>query len=151
MNQEGIQTAIYNQLVGIGYPVFDNVPQDTGYPYIVIGDDTSVEWDTDDSIGSESTITIHAWSRYRGRKEVKEMLRAIYSALHRAEFSVEGGYLVECGAEFQETFLESDGLTRHGVIRFRLLVDEGTFSDLYATTEAGTYLQTEAGYYLVMN
>lgn len=79
------------------------------------------------------------------------MLRAVYNTLHRAEFAITGGYLVECGAEFQETYVESDGLTRHGVIRFRLLLDEATYAETYSVTESGDYLQTEAGYYLVID
>jgi hypothetical protein len=54
--------------------------------------------------------------------------------------------LVECVGEFQETYLESDGLTRHGVIRFRLIVE-----DINATlvTESGLLLETESGDLLV--
>jgi len=149
MKQEEIQAAIYAQLAPLGYQVFDNVPQDSAFPYLVIGDDTSVEWDADDFIGSDSTVTIHAWSQYRGRKEVKEMLRVVYNALHRAEFAIEGGALIECSAEFQQTFVESDGLTRHGVIRFRVLVEDTEFDSTYLTSETGSYLQTQAGFYLV--
>ena len=147
--QEEIQAAIFAQVSSIGYPVFDHVPQDTEFPYIVIGDDTSIPWDTDDSIGSETTCTIHVWSRHRGRKEVKEIMRTIYEALHRQELSIIGGSLVECQAELQESFMDPDGLTRHGVIRFRLTVDSAAYENTYLTSEDGALLQTEAGYYIV--
>lgn len=123
MMQEQIQAAIFTRLSSVGTPVYDHVPQDTPFPYIVIGDDTSTAWDTDNSIGSESTLTIHVWSRQRGRKEVKEIMADIYASLHRHDVSISGGVLVECAAEFQESFLDPDGITRHGVIRFRLIVD----------------------------
>ena len=147
--QEEIQTAIFEQVSSIGYPTFDHVPQESTFPYIVIGDDTSVPWDTDNSLGTETTCTIHVWSRHRGRKEVKEIFRTLYEKLHRAEFPIIGGALVECQAEFEESFLDSDGLTRHGVIRFRLTVDSAPYANTYLTTEDGALLQTEAGFYIV--
>lgn len=149
MMQEEIQAAIYAKVAAIGYPTFDHVPQESAFPYIVIGDDTSIPWDTDNSLGSETTCTIHVWSRHRGRKEVKEIFRALYEALHRAELSIVGGALVECLSEFEESFLDPDGLTRHGVIRFRLIVDQGTYTDTYLTTESGALLQTTEGFYIV--
>jgi hypothetical protein len=149
MMQEEIQAAIYAKVYAIGWPTFDHVPQETTFPYIVIGDDTSIPWDTDDSIGSETTCTIHVWSRHRGRKEVKEIMRTIYEALHRQELSIIGGALVECQAELEESFMDPDGLTRHGVIRFRLTVDSAPYQNTYLTSEDGALLQTEAGYYIV--
>jgi hypothetical protein len=142
MKQANIQQAIFREMEELGHPVYDHAPQVSEYPYIVMGDDTSIPFDTDRSIGSESTLTIHVWSRYRGRIECKEILQEIYDKLHRAELVVLGCHLVECAAEFQETYLESDGLTRHGVIRFRLIVE-----DINATlvTESGLLLGTESG------
>jgi hypothetical protein len=121
--QSAIQSAVFARLSALSTPVFDHVPQKTEYPYIVIGDDTSIPWDTDTSVGTETTCTIHVWSRQRGRKEVKGIMDAIYTRMNRAEFAVNGGQLIECIYEFAETFLDPDGLTRHGVIRFRLTVD----------------------------
>lgn len=149
MMQEEIQAAIYAKVSAIGWPVYDHVPQETEFPYIVIGDDTSTPWDTDDSIGSETTCTIHVWSRHRGRKEVKEIMRTVYEALHRQEVSIIGGALVECQAEFQESFMDPDGLTRHGVIRFRLTVDAAPYTNIYLATEGGALLQTAEGFYIV--
>jgi hypothetical protein len=149
MMQEEIQAAIFARVSAIGYPTFDHVPQDSVFPYVVIGDDTSIPWDTSDSLGSETTCTIHVWSRHRGRKEAKEIMRTIYEALHRAEFPIIGGSLVECQAEFEESFMDPDGLTRHGVIRFRLIVDSAPHTNTYLTTESGAMLQTSEGFYIV--
>lgn len=120
-----IQKAVFDVLQSaLSVPVFDHTPQDSPYPYVVIGDDTSVPWDTDDSLGTEATVTVHVWSRYRGRAEVKELLEHIYDALHRQDIAIAGVDVIESIAEFQQTIVESDGLTRHGIIRFRLTVDE---------------------------
>lgn len=125
MKQVNIQAAIFAKLnTALTVPVFDNVPQKTAYPYVVIGDDTSVPFDTDDSLGTEATITIHVWSQYRGRKQVKEIMQQIYDALHRGNVAVSDALLIESQAEFEQTIVESDGLTRHGIIRFRLTIDQ---------------------------
>lgn len=128
MNQWNIQVAVRTRLLAtsslfliVSDRVYDDVPQDTVFPYVVIGDDTSIPWDQDCKTGADTTLTIHAWSRYSGRKEVKDMLQAIYNGLHNFELNVTGGHNVLCQAEYEETFLDPDGATRHGVIRFRLL------------------------------
>jgi hypothetical protein len=123
MMQSAIQAAIFARLSTLSTPVFDHVSQATAFPYIVIGDDTSIPWDTDTSVGTETTCTIHIWSRERGRKQVKDIMDTVYASLNRSSFAIAGGVLIECIYEFSESFLDPDGLTRHGVMRFRLTVD----------------------------
>jgi hypothetical protein len=126
MNAElEVQKAIYSVLdTALSIAVYDDVPDNAAAPYVVIGDDTFVEFDSDGATGFDATVTVHSWSTYRGRSQVKDIMGAIYAALHRAEFTVTGYNLVGCDCEFSETFLESDGVTRHGVQRFRILIRE---------------------------
>lgn len=121
-----IQKAVYARLIStydLNVPVYDHVPQDAAFPYIVIGDSTAIQWDTDDSLGTESTITIHVWSRFRGREEVKEIQGQIYDALHRHELDIDGCHTVTCEWEHADSFVDPDGITRHGVSRFRILAE----------------------------
>lgn len=110
--------------------IYDAVPQvkdsgsDLPFPYVTLGDDTMLDWDTDTSVGKEATITIHSWSRYRGRLEVKDIQGAIYEALHLSQLNVSGYHTVLCLSEYSESLLDPDGLTRHGVQRFRLIIDK---------------------------
>ena len=110
--------------------IYDNVPEavdagnDSVFPYVTIGDDTFLEWDTDNSQGKEATLTIHSWSRYRGRKEVKEIQGAIYNVLHLSNLNITGYYSVLMLSEYSETLVDPDGLTRHGVQRFRLIMEK---------------------------
>lgn len=127
-----LQRAVFDRLSGFsGMPdVYDHVPQaaDSGsavpFPYVTIGDDIHIPFDTDDSVGAESTITIHSWSRARGRKEVKEIQAAIRSALQRFDLVVDGFALVTVEFDSSESFMDPDALTKHGVSRFRVLLDE---------------------------
>lgn len=128
MNAWPLQEAIYSRLTGssalaafVGPRIYDDVPQTTPFPYVVVGDDMSIPWDQDACAGTESTVTLHVWSRYSGRKEAKQILAVLYALLHNAELTVSGSQTVLFRAEYQETFLDPDGMTRHGVIRFRTL------------------------------
>jgi hypothetical protein len=132
MIQLQIQKSIYEKLtddldlIDLVNGVFDHVPQGQDYPYITIGEDTSLEWDTDTNLGQESTLTIHTWSREYGRAEVKTIMSAIYRVLHRQPLEIDDGAHVLSNVEFSETFLEADGVTRHGVMRVRVIVDDLT-------------------------
>jgi hypothetical protein len=118
-----IQKAIFTRLTnGLTVLVFDDVPDNQPKPYVVVGDDTVIEWDTDNNTGFESTITLHVWSDQPGRGEVKTIQGEIYDLLHRAEFSVIGYNLINCAFEFGDTVLDVNGVTRHGVQRFRLIL-----------------------------
>ena len=65
--------------------VFDDVPENTAYPYVVIGEETATNIDTKDKDAHEHTLTIHVWSQYRGRKEIKNIMSSVYTTLHELE------------------------------------------------------------------
>lgn len=126
MSEWNIQKAIFDALDGvISVAVLDFAEQDTAYPYVSIGESTFLPWDTDTETGLEGTITIHTWTRGRGRKANKDIQREIYNALHRASLTVAGGDAVGIDFEFSDTVRDADGFTVHGVQRFRLLFDQG--------------------------
>lgn len=113
------------------YPaIYDIPPQQqisedpSKFPYVVIGDDTAAEFDTDDRNGQETTVTLHVWSRYRGKKEVKQIIDALYTALHTLQLSIQGQHTVFCYWEFAESVPEPDVLLQHGVTRFRIVTQE---------------------------
>ena len=130
--EAALQKAVFDRLSAhSGMPdVYDHVPQqrdsgsDVPFPFISIGEDTHVPFDTDDSVGSEATITIHSWSRSKGRAEVKGIQASIREALQRVELDVEGWALITIEFDFSETFMDPDTVTRHGVQRFRVLLDQ---------------------------
>ena len=104
--------------------VFDDVPQDTAYPYIVIGEETASNISTKTLDMHEHTLTIHTWSQYRGRKEIKVIMEQIYDTLNNASLSVSGGQAVNMKQEFLTTLVDADGITRHGIMRFRAVVSD---------------------------
>lgn len=132
-----IQTAIYQRLTGyaplttlVRSNVFDFVPASAQPPYVVIGDDTCIDRSDKLTNGWEATLTIHCWDFEKaGRKSVKQIMSAIYDALHRQEASVTvtGFSLVSLQSEFEQSFQDTSEIGAadhfyHGVQRFRALV-----------------------------
>ena len=104
--------------------VFDDVPEGTAYPYVVIGEETATNIGTKDKDMHEYTQTIHVWSQYRGMRDVKEIMEQIYTLLNDYSITVSGASAISLRHEFQTTLTEGDGLTRHGVMRFRVVVSD---------------------------
>lgn len=104
--------------------IYDNVPQGTEFPYVTIGEDSHAEWDTNTTLGSDASIVVHTWSRDRGRAETKRIQGAIYDVLHRANLTRAGFRFDSCDFVTSQSFLDSDGLTRHGVSTFRILLEK---------------------------
>ena len=70
--------------------VFDDVPTDTAYPYIRIGEETISENSSKDNDIFEHTLTIHIWSQYRGRRDIKDIMKQVHDTLHDSSLSVTG-------------------------------------------------------------
>lgn len=104
--------------------VYDHVPQNTDdLPYITIGDTTVIDASTKTEDGNEQTLTLHCWSRYQGHKEVWQMIEALNDALDDIALTVSGNTPVFIFSEFADAFLDGDGRTYHGVVRFRMMID----------------------------
>ena len=102
--------------------VFDFVPENTAFPYVKVGEETAVDNGTKTLQGNDHTLVIHTFSRYRGSKETKEIMSRIYALLHESSLTVSGASLVNLRFEFSDIIKENDGLTTHGLQRFRAMV-----------------------------
>lgn len=123
--QQAIYTALTNQITdldGQTVIIYDDIPEDVRYPYIAIGEETAANAGTKTVDAVEHTVTIHAWSQYRGRREIKHLMQSVYDLLHDTGITVSGASLVNMRQEFHTTLAENDGITRHGVMRFRAVV-----------------------------
>lgn len=127
--QFALQTTIFNTLNGdsnltetLGATIVDDVPHGTAYPFITMGDARSSEYDTKTDVGGEITIELHLWSQYKGSKEVKQMMDRCHSLLHNSSLSVTGFNLINLRFEFSDIMRDPDGITRHGVMRYRAII-----------------------------
>ena len=106
----------------MGAGVFDEVPEGTATPYVTLGYGTAIDYGTKDTDGGSYTVTFHVWSEYRGSKECKQIMDRIHTLLHNHSLSVTGFNLINLRFEFSEILRDPDGITRHGVMRFRAVI-----------------------------
>ena len=111
--------SVYNKFCCESY---DFVPDNSAFPYVKLGEETAVDNGTKTLQGNEHTLVIHSFSRYRGSKEIKEIMSRIYALLHESSLSVSGASLVNMRFEFSDVIKENDGRTSHGLQRFRAVV-----------------------------
>lgn len=125
-----VQSAIYTILNGdstldgiVGNnKIFDNVPQDTAYPYVVIGNINVINTGTKTLDGNEYNLDIDVWSEYRGKKEISDAMERIYELLHDTTYSVSGANFVNSQVRSTITLVENDGITRHAVLSLSVIV-----------------------------
>lgn len=127
-----LQAAIYQRLTQAPVSlsaVYDQPPEDVAGVYTLIGDETAIDWDTDDADGNECTVTIYSYHTNTGQqttvtgyKDLKERMESIYNALHHYALSVNGYNALQCVQEFREVRRSADGLSRQGIQRFRILI-----------------------------
>jgi hypothetical protein len=134
-----LRTSIYSRLSGYSAlttllsssgAIYEFVPQeladtDAEFPFLFIGDMDASEFDADDRTGARVPITLHAWSRYRGKKECAEILDACYDALHRyTALAVTGYNVIDVQWDGSQIMRDPDGLTYHGIGTFAVLMDK---------------------------
>lgn len=129
IGQFPLQEIIYTTLSGdntltstYGAGVYDEVIEGSTFPYVNIGHETAVDYSTKDVDGAEYTVTLHIWSQYTGSKEVKQILDRIHDLLHDSNLTVTGFNLINVRFEFSDIMRDPDGITRHGVMRFRAII-----------------------------
>ncbi len=120
-----LQSAIFSLLSGdsnldslVGNnKIFDSIaPQDTAYPYVIIGLETIRDVGTKTLDGNIYNVDIDVWSQYRGQKEIKEIMERIYNLLNNATISVSGASSIMSYVVNTVTLTEVDGITRHGIV-----------------------------------
>jgi hypothetical protein len=113
-------------LVGAGR-IFDDVPQGTSMPYVVLGPATERDWSTGSDPGtdhgSEHILAVHVWSDARGKKETHAIIAAVRATLHEAALAPAGHRLVTLRHELSEVRRSASGEAMHGTVRFRAVTE----------------------------
>tara|TARA_R100000808_G_scaffold48_2_gene291 strand:- start:415 stop:849 length:435 start_codon:yes stop_codon:yes gene_type:complete len=95
-----VQAAIFTALNGnvtwdsANVPVYDLPQPGTAYPYVLIGDDIDVPFDSHSTPGTSTDLTIDVWTKSEGRKDCKGIARAVDVLIDRVgdppSFTVSG-------------------------------------------------------------
>ena len=80
INLSSYQKAIYDELVKLGYNVYDEVSEEAKFPYIVIGDIDFSEGQKNFNDLLDINLNILVWSLWEGKKEVNGILSNIINA-----------------------------------------------------------------------
>ncbi len=108
-------------LVGLVKEILDDK---TAFPKIWLEDGGAADWSNKDDNGLEANITLHIGSRVEGTKEIRGLMDKCHAALHNQDLTLESGQSVLCQFLRHDMVIDSDGVTRHGVMRFNLLISE---------------------------
>lgn len=125
-----LQKAVYAALAGnagigalIGDRIFDGPPRSLAFPYVTLGDARAADWSTATEEGTEHRLQLHAWSRERGKAECWAVIDAIRAVLDAAALGLDGHVLVNLRFEAADVGQDRDGITWHGVARFRAVTE----------------------------
>ena len=103
--------------------VFTHVPQELEtYPYVVLFDSGMDSEDNDSYLGFEGVFNIHSWSDQRDMAVIGNIQKAIYDVLHHADLTMTGYTVPEIHQEFSTILRDPDGITLHGVQRYKILI-----------------------------
>lgn len=107
--------------------IYDRVPPTVQFPYVSIGAESALEddpgGDEDCGVGYEVTIGLDVWSRAVGKPEMKRIAGAVRAALHLQDLELDNHRLVLLEHVATRYLTDPDGLTSHGALDFRALID----------------------------
>lgn len=119
-----LQSAMYSILdAALSVPVFSNVPDNQQGAYVVIGDMSTSEWDTDARTGRQITATVDVWEQATSMESVRQIMGQVSEALDRASIAQSVDF--SCiGIDFTDSTLvrDPDGVTLHGTVNFNAYI-----------------------------
>lgn len=119
-----IQVAIYQaltsdtDLMADVTDVLDYVPRQTKFPYVSIGELTVSPRGAHDRFGARTTITLHGWSTYHGKRQVATIGDHLLRILDHQPLDIDGHHAVYVHHEQTVTQTERDNDIRHISCRF---------------------------------
>ncbi|MHA6685167.1 DUF3168 domain-containing protein [Mesorhizobium sp. A556] len=107
-----------------GAKIFDHAPADVRFPYVTFGKTSIYDWSTSTETGTEQLLTLHIWSKARGRKETLDLMQIVKARLDDATLGLGAHHLVNLCFETGEASYDSDLSVHHGLLRFRAVIEE---------------------------
>ena len=109
-----------NALGGSGR-VFDHIPDNQAFPYVVFGEEDIQNMDSDTHNGFQGTATVRVYTQNTarlGRKQCKEIMSAVWQLLHNAELNMTERNTLNFACVDQQIIKDEDGRTHQGVMIF---------------------------------
>ncbi len=115
-------SAALTALLG-GAKIHDHAPAHVAFPTITFGNATLADWSTATEQGSEQIVTLHVWSKGKGKKQVLDIMEAVRGLIDDAALSLAGHHLVSIRLQMAEARFDDDLAVHHGLMRFRALTE----------------------------
>ena len=110
----------------VGTKVYSNVPKDSiSPPYLVVSwsDVVGLDDKSDDFVSG--TLTIDYWDESQSDKGAIDMMNFLTDEFHKQPLTLTlGSTNLLITRQGYNVFLESDGVSHHGVITFNLLIED---------------------------
>ncbi|MEX1037861.1 MAG: DUF3168 domain-containing protein [Acidimicrobiia bacterium] len=104
--------------------VFDEVPEGTNKPYVVVGEAYETPDNSHDRKGRRTVVTVHVWSDQQGFKESVEIADRIVDLLDHTPLTIAGWTHIATRFDFMQTLRDPDPDIRHVPIRFVVTAEE---------------------------
>lgn len=120
-----VQKAIVAALKGFspdiaGDRISDRPDPATPFPYIEVGETQVLQADVSGRTGADEYLTLHIWSRYKGKMEVRQIAAQVSSALHATSLSVPDMSSAYVFVRDLRIMTDPDGKTEHGIMDVRI-------------------------------
>lgn len=129
-----VQRSIYARLTGdpalmdLIKSVYDYLPEDVPYPFVVIGEATEAPDNRHGGFGRQTVITVHVWTQYRGHTQGLTIAARVTELLDHTPLPIDGLRHIATRFEFQQTLTDPTppGNIRHVVLRYRVVTEQGS-------------------------
>lgn len=105
-----------------GGRIYDLVPPGAEFPYVSIGSEQIINDDNSCGDGWEVYSDVHVWSRAVGSVEAKQIMADAVERIN-AITAIAGFALISVDVDDTRMFRDPDGITSHGVISARFIID----------------------------
>lgn len=100
--------------------IYDHVPDEVIYPYLVIGECKTTDWGHLPN-GLQHDVKFYAYSRYAGRREIKDVMSAVYDVLHENNLSIPNICVVNARYTFGDVWRRQDSDTYQAIMRYKYI------------------------------
>jgi len=106
-----------------GDKIFENVPERSSFPYIVLGRQVVSDWSTATEDGVAIVFFIHIWSRSTDRDECNALQEAVQKTLTGELDAMDDHKLIHLRFQLAETRRDRTNGHLHCVMRFRAVIE----------------------------
>lgn len=109
-------------LGGLITGIYQQVPDDTDYPFIRMAQQRSSDWSAQALEGEELLLMLEVYSRYAGWKQANDIMARIHVLLHANDLSNSTMHVAHLRIQQRSDELLADGRTMRAQMQLRALI-----------------------------